>query len=71
MAEEEAKESIMQPKDESSSDWENHMNVAFASLGGFEMQEDGLVVKTGDCKQLRKPFRSRRRRKTNFPGSKQ
>lgn len=63
LAEEEAK----QPGDdtleeEKSIAWEKRMDAAFASLGGFEMKDDGLVVQTGDCKQLRPPpFRKHRR----------
>ena len=47
------------------------MDAAFANLGGYEMQEDGYVVKTGECKPLQPPFRrqSRRRRRPN-PASK-
>ena len=38
------------------------VDAAFASLGGYEMQDGGLVVKTGECQSLRQPFRRQNRR---------
>jgi hypothetical protein len=69
MAEDTAKRSV-DPLSGDSAEWEKHMDAAYASLGGFQMQEDGLVVKVGDCKQLHQPFRNRNRR-NNYPGRRQ
>eukprot|EP00980_Cylindrotheca_fusiformis_P021212 scaffold8150_cov118-Cylindrotheca_fusiformis.AAC.21 len=51
--------------EESSGDeeeWESYMDAAYANLGGFEMQKDGLVVKKGECRQLRAPFQNHQRK---------
>lgn len=39
--------------------WSNKMDSAFASLGGFRMEDGGLVVNVGEPKILRPPFRSK------------
>jgi hypothetical protein len=47
---------------EDNAEWENYMDAAYASLAGFQMKEDGLVVKVGDCRELHRPFPNRNRR---------
>lgn len=65
MAEEKAQQTSLQQSGEDSG-WEKHMDAAYASLGGYQMQEGGLVMKKGDCKQLKQPARNRQRKNNGY-----
>ena len=45
-------------------EWDAHrLDVAYASLAGFQMDENGFVVQVGKSRDLQSPFGGKKRKK--------